>query len=1041
MDLSHRIPYPDPKKFYGIFREKSVNVLYSEIQTKNLNKISDGLTKILTFVPDFNEFELFVSLNAARNILLNFPIKVKKEVINFILSLSKIGLTEHFLPYLLIFSNDCDQQVKKDSGAALVSASKKCGGLKKNKQILVSGIGSLGMLCIKDETSSVDIIINRSKLACSCVLSAVQILKLMMNDLQRKEIAELLQFLSTYTEKLQILLKDFDQIQSSDTLFFSPRLRGCLYSLYTLTHNIEKCPTPDLQSLIYERDHDCMSSLIPLVKLKLNNENYGIILENELLLDEFFELYIEFCTNKELSELFELNISNENIIKLFQHLDKRNLLDSANLTKLTSIPELWDKLPENLLKCVLSKCSEINSCYVLKYYNLFSNILDFQFSSDSKDEEISKVVNLLVSKDDLPSIIKHMPDKVLCCIKNWTKSPKTDWFCDEFMNNIELFLTIDPNITYLAIPDHRKEDFGVFVSDHLMKLYSSKQFVDCNLWNYVSVTDDLCMFILKNNVPINASKERLQDLYKELFERTYEQKPDSGAIIGKYVQSLSIHFNYILNDYDFLKSFFSVAQLSLVDENVAIKYIDDYLRIEIPDFFMLLLSKSFTFDLLQRSIFTYINDMKATKKYQLISTTMQCKLLNSTLIFIFSFTDFDSSQLKIPDDYLPYVALINEEYIRNFDSEYCKFIRNEYFDPKKISDEFKLFISPHNDAFDCEHEILYKCFCDSPTILTFNLFLETLYRFSTVGVPYFHYFLDVLHFIDSIQQNSHISAVIKKLILTVNTKEEIISLFDKASELTNKKILNVICYEYMTHLVCVFKGENMLNLREALSKFSYSHLIEFDKCVSKLISKDNIELITKFPNAASIWFSGISNRATSATDPSETRLDVGSCLSELTSELVKDLLGTLDDFKTENLHYKITGNIIHCEIRNFDDIFRMQITIPDNYPLMPVNFYVSEIGKDKLTLDTTDDVKKAFIRTNNLRSSIEAWKESIESIINNEASCPICLCLLDSSGNLPKLRCSICHQSCHSSCMNTYNKKSFVRRKCPWCRADWKRQK
>ena len=103
---------------------------------------------------------------------------------------------------------------------------KKCGGLRKHKAIVISAIGSIGAISFSHpETTNPEEILSRSRMASCSILAATQILSIMKAEFAQKEVAELIQYIKKATSSLVQTLAELDKT-SNETLFFNQKLRA-----------------------------------------------------------------------------------------------------------------------------------------------------------------------------------------------------------------------------------------------------------------------------------------------------------------------------------------------------------------------------------------------------------------------------------------------------------------------------------------------------------------------------------------------------------------------------------------------------------------------------------------------------------------------------------------------------------------------------------------------------------------------------------------------------------------------------------------------
>ena len=158
-----------------------------------------------------------------------------------------------------------------------------------------------------------------------------------------------------------------------------------------------------------------------------------------------------------------------------------------------------------------------------------------------------------------------------------------------------------------------------------------------------------------------------------------------------------------------------------------------------------------------------------------------------------------------------------------------------------------------------------------------------------------------------------------------------------------------------------------------------------------------------------------------------------STIDEGSTSMIKETIEKTLATKIEGVSITAEDKIIICESTSSDDDFTLKVIIPNEFPLLPPIFDVSPLGKEKLTQDTRDEVKREFLRRDGIINLISTWAARIDTVVTKVEACPICLSLLDQGRNLPKMKCSTCHKVMHGRCIEMWLKNS-LKKTCPCCR-------
>lgn len=1035
MDLSHRLPYPDPNVYNDIFPNGTIKSSYRDLSTKNVKKISLSLSKFVKMISTFDETEVFACFNVARNLLFNNSPKIRRDALFIIIETSKTSLFEHTIPYLLLMAHDDNAQIKQDSTTALATTSKKAGGLKKVREIVVSALGSMGAVAF-DTDSELDAegILGKSRIASSVCSSAAQILTVMSDVLQPREKVELLQYIRKATQGLVAALQDIDNT-SNETLFYNQRLRSCLFKLHQESLNIERCPHPTPEQILLEKDPQCVKFSGPLFIKLCTKDNYKLMLKNSLILNEYYQEFLKNSDDQTINISLSCDLTTENMITAVTLLIDHKYTH-LNIDRISKNSSIWECLPEKVLLKVIECSNPVDPNDVVKYSKYYTDVDKLEFVSNALPEQIADALLAIAQPEDIIMIESKWPSSTNKCIRKWQKSPKTDWWSEIIKDNLRYFIEDDCGAVAMTVPVNEAANFANTVAQIVSERLTNGQEISEDMWYSTSLTNSLIDIIIERNPDIKIQPEKKQDIYTAIYQNIIlnTDESEAGEMIGQLSLSSQTSLIEFPNSYEFLSHFFKVVSIADVPENVELQYLKDYFEISYTDFLLHVFLGIFDKSALDSSVSIFLYSIPLEKRQKLIEQAIKNNFIDSTVALLISCDEKD--KLRIPDtDWLcPYLSIMNIKFENN--SPFARFWRNEKINFDEISSEEMLWVASREDCTAYMDTICHSTFpVDKP--INFHLFITALLN-ASLDCHKTREFLEIaLQSLDNLTQLDPQTVTILSECFCLIAKlppEELMAFLSSITSILasshSNSIVSCLHAAIPVYLQDVPR-ERWVELRDSLSTGPVSGLIEFDNYLSQLFNEDDLSLFREFPAAAAKYYLS-SNRKDELRD----------LLSGLSNAMIQEELERAEKYSIENIEITVdkSSSTIHAESISTDDPFTLDVILPDKYPLEQPFFRVSSIGKEKLTQDARDEVKKECLRRDGIFAAISTWAARIDSVVSKVETCPICLSLLDARMNLPKMKCSTCHKCCHASCLEKWLRNS-LKKNCPFCRTRWHRQK
>ncbi|KAH0789814.1 RING finger protein [Histomonas meleagridis] len=1043
MDLSHRVPFPDCDSYLNFFRDSDANNLYRQCLIRNQERAATAMMNLSKLITTFDETETFAAFSVARNGMQSNSTKMRLESLHLLSVISNTTLKIHTIPYIFILAHDDKQQIKNEASKIFTKLIKEIGGIKSCLPQMISAIGSMGFIAFdKQDEEQVEELMGKSRLATSVILSAIQILTSFKATITRSNTAELVQFIKISINGCRESMTNTEQ-----SLFYNQRLRSCLYRLQSELSHIEGCPHFTFHDFILEQDPICLQHIIPLINnLKESEINYSELLNNKYLLNEYFDRFLQHVKPKEVQESISKKILNdENLIKSINYFCEKELIDLIPLEIVITNPQIWKQIPIDVVEKSLSiKDIPIDAKYIIEFHQLFNSI-DY-IAEYSQPNDVAKAVSLIADAKDIPLIITKFPNSVIKCIELWEKSPKSNWFCAEFLDNIKQFIIESPTVCNEIIPNSYKEEFSSIIdSIILQKIYDSEQ-VSSDLWQFAELDDELCKVITEKEIEINAIGPTKQKLYSKLFnyiKKNYSET-EAGTIVGHISSKLDLNLDDFPDSYDFMQSYFTETQIKKAPIDVSLRFLNDYLLKEFPNFAITVYIGTFSIDRMSLSVRTFLKSLDETKRQNLFEIALSKDMFYLSLLLIVT-TD---NPLNIPNSisYAPF--LLKNSIYQNWFNDLqpkCEDDRNFLLFLKDPSEKYK---------FSMDYKNILYCTSIKPILITDELYQLIINKLPNIN--YLDFYL-ILSSLLKVQQNlQRYSEVLLKILLVTNnltsintiTKDLLLKFFDFTTQLPPNELITFLsklsiifnpiilyCFEHtVSKYIESSNIEQCYELRNALKSGPISSLLIFDESLTMKFEdkRNNLEkLLTDFPNAASKWYQNNPNEKVKnfVINKISPRL-IPNIIHEITTTITK---------KGIDVEVKDNNTII-CKVQKDDDSFKLKVIIPNEYPLVPPMFEVYSIGKVNITRECRDEMIKEYNRPNGIITAICTWNAKVMSIFTDEKPCPICLSLLDENGDLPNRICVTCHQRIHRTCLKRWLANA-LHKQCPWCRAKWKKQK
>jgi len=1050
MDLTHRIPFPPVESYHGIFHNANMGAFYNDLMSKNVQRSSRAAKFFNENIQYLEDIELFAIFNLTRHNMLKNSVSLRKDCLQLLISLCKTVLITDCLPYIFILANDENKQIKIEAGAFFGITTKGVGGIKTFLPKMISSLGSMGALAFsQSDENDAEGIVSKSHIAGSVLLAANNILGVLVNELTHREIVELLQYLKTATSEFSILLNN--ELDSNQSLFYTQRLRCSLYKLYTQTSSIAKAPCIGFECLVKEKDNHCLKYVSPLFRKICPNLEWKVLLSNSYLLGNLYSDFLIHCNNDEIKQSLFM-VEPDNVLKGILYL--LQIGDSCvPIEVLLSNTSIWNSIPEDLLFSVIRSASSINASFVIKYPSLFKNLETIEFSSDSDFCDIVNAIVRLAVTDDIPYIITKFPQYIIEVLKLWTISPMTDWWCSDFVLVLKKLIHADILTVKLVVPSQEKCFFMDQVTSSIIDMIRNGNPISPNHWENANITTELCETIISNKTYIDEVVRARYQIYNSVYHHIMLSfvASESGKLVSSMISISQVIPTIIMNDFDFLSSLFESYPITPFPEDSILFYFQEYLDHSFPDLTLLAYLGMFDKSFVIPMIHCYFSTKQSSEVILLYEKALSLGLHNVCLMILL----LSSQPLQFPFDigFYPLIYNIRNDIefkgIDNLDPKdegFLKFIKG-YGYPKEIySDSYQhvLFIISQESGLNIDFIQIDRLYFPTYSSLDFYLILKSLLLYK----PDFPVFETVfIHLLSSLEilpplipETCSLLTEIFILFRQFSIKdifdliEQILPLlFDKVGS----KVLS--CFEEsLPFLIESLPSNEWKSLRDVLSKGQINTIFVFDTCLFREFEKfkgdcNNLgELFFKFPQSGSRWISSFPDSIDNLTKE--------YLVSEISKRLLSKIFNIVQDFRQDGLIIAIKDREILCKSSFSDEPFMLRIQFPKNFPLEPPFFEISSMGKEKITQNCIDEVKRESIRSSGITHSINTWFTRVSTIISQEDPCPICLSLLDHTGSLPKTKCSICHKACHLTCISIWVTHS-LRKDCPWCRSKWKRYK
>ena len=1024
--LIYKIHHPDAR------------AAYKDARLKNPGRVATAVGVMTRCVPQLGPEELDAALVMAMETMQSGSTKVRLETISLLKALSHTQEAERVVPFMMLLNHDDDQQVKAAAVPVFVDVSKRVGGLKKCSARLVSIIGYMGTVAFSySSTSDVDDILRMSRLACSVVLSAAQILsKIELTPQQRDS---LVRYLGDAHEAMRNSLRNSQE--NVATLFFGQRLRCCMYLLQKETMKIPECSALRLADLLNERDEQCIKFVIPLIE-SMEDVDWRVMVENAGLLNHFIDRFCECGDEKCFCRAIEENgLTDENFVRVLRLLEP----DSPGVGgAVAKRPEIWKKIPVEFVAQAAQLHVPTDAKYILQFPTLFSSI--DVISPKSTKEDIAKVVAVIGNSGDIPSVIQEFPTAVVGAMKCWNKTPMTDWFCDALKKELPCFLDQDPNTIMAAVPEEEKEEIGKLIDTMIIQKIKSGSSINPGLWMHCAFGSDLSSLLISSHFDVQGPKKTKNYVYRKLYTVIESTKDgaSAGALIGRISSSSQIELTDFPKSYDFLENFFNEIEIKNVPEPVAVSFLDEYLTKKFPNFEVTLYESVFETDKMSPAVKQFLATITQKKRESVLRESLNSEHFRVALLL----TVTTDATLDIPPDarFAPYLCKLDRyqqwmEYSDFGDNQdFVKFLLDkERGLMLQASDPLALFVTAESKKLGNRYicEVIEKGL-ETPSTINLYLIVLSFLRLERDFSLFPTLFMAILSQISSLEHINEL--IVSKLTLIFKETAEMpadeLTQFLAKASLTLKGDVVKCLQETMPLYISKFSEDELITLRIALSKGPVTSLSVFDSALAESAGffdphKNNFNaLIVKVPNATVKWFSA---------NPSDRVRNL--VMREVTGKAVPEIIQTTMKSIPPEVTAKCGSDWIECEREDGDDLFKLRVSFPDDYPLRPVLFDVSSVGKDRITRECKDEVYRESLRPSGTACAISTWSARITALVENTKPCPICLSLLDEHSELPRARCFTCHQFCHHSCVKTWLGNSTTRNACPLCREPFKRPK
>ena len=802
--------------------------------------------------------------------------------------------------------------------------------------------------------------------------------------------------------------------------------------------NVSMFTVEDLQN---ETDEQCLQFVVQLIE-KMRDVNWTLLIGNDFLLNHFIDQMYAFGTLADLrSAVVKNGLTDENLVKILPRVQDCDEVDDV----LAKRPQIWRALRLETVERVTKRQVVTDAMFISQFPQFFHSIECI--SPRSSNSDIADVVCLIGSPSDIPSIVKKFPGAVIGAIENWDKSPKTDWFCDALKDNLPMFLDEAPDTVLLAVPEDAKESVSGLIDNMIIEKIRNEEDVHPGLWKFAALGDDLMSLLISSKFDVKAPQETKDYVYKKLYSviESTRNNAAAGALIGRISSSSQIDLEDFPKSYDFLENFFNEVEIKNVPEPVAVSFLDEYLSKKFPNFEVTLYSSAFDTEKMSPAVKQFLATISSNKRESVLQEALNSDHFRVALLL--AVTTDESLDLPADARFAPYLCEL-EEYKVWFDQTkfgemqpFVDFLHNKETAVVILpsSNPMALFVTAESKLLESRYvyEVIEQGLQNPSTINWFLIILSFLNIEQDFSV-FPDLFLALLRQIPSAGHISELSLEKLSLLFQETAKmtlDQLNSFLSKAALVMKGDVLHCL-QDTMPLYIAKLSETELLNMRMAMSKGSTWSLSVFDTAIAQTKEffdprKSNFtSLITSLPNAAAKWFSA---------NPCERVR--GIVMRDVTPNLVARTISETVEAMPKGVTSKHGNDWIECECQDDDDLFKLRVSFPNDYPLRPVQFDVSSVGTEQITRECKDEVYSEAIRPSGPACAIAAWNSRIMNLVASTNACPICLSLLDEHSELPRARCFTCHQFCHRSCVKPWLADSTKRNTCPWCRGPFKRPK
>jgi hypothetical protein len=940
----------------------------------------------------------------------------------------------------MLLTHDDHNKIRSEAITAFTELSKLIGGLKKCQGQLISAIGAMGHIAFRN-TGSTDVeeLLGSSRLGASVVLAGTQVLSQMGKELDRRSEAELVQYIKVALAGLHQTHEESDS--KVESLFYSQRLRCCLYRLQRETSKIKGCPVVTFADLVQETDSQCVKYVVPLIReMDVGAVDWSLLLPNKELLNEFFDSFLENVETVQITAAIEANgLNPDNLVKALVLLSQEGVAARITYANIGKISELWDRLPITVLEAAAAQNVGFEAKWLLQFPQLYRSPAQILTSSDFSD-----VVNVVVDLCDsqvLPVVVSRFPQCVLECVGQWTKTPRTDWYCEELLAILPLLLDENPEVAALAVPPDEAAFFSQFVDSHISRKIEHSERINPALWEFAQFGAKLRDLVIARDVQIEASPETKDRLYTALYEtiESTQSEAAAGALIGHLASSSHTSLTNFQRSYDFLENFFNEIEILDVPEDVAIGFLHDYVLRKFPHFEITVYTGTFEVERMSNAVRQCLDGISSQKRQSIFSDALAGTRFTVALLLIVTTTEC----LRLPPNphFVPF--LLHEERYQEWlassdfgsDQPFVSFLVDPSIDISISSNaEFALFVAAASGRMGTDFAYsVARQRIDEARSFHYYLILRSLLNIKQDLGVFPEILITVIAHLDALPPvGSEIQGLLHDLFLLTAGLEicTLLAFLEELMPMACPVVLDLF-EKAVSAYWAVFSLGDCLRIRLSVSTGPISFLIAFDTATSKQFGTYSSlpEIIQCFPHAATRWFAQCPDQT--------TRRDISA---QFSPTFIASIISETVSSAPPEFALKTHRNSIECECQGGDDVFRLRIVLPQCYPLEPAYFEVSSIGTERFTRECRDAIAKEALRPSGLLHAIATWRDWIVTVIDQGRPCPICLSLLDATGEMPKAKCFTCQQRCHASCVRDYMN-STEKKNCPWCRGPFRKPK